>query len=291
MKNDKVLFRFRSQDMNFIYKHSVADPPEEIPRETHNDLYEIIINLTGDVMFFVEGLTYQIAKGDIMFINNREIHRVKVLSSSKYERILFHFNPSYISSLDPEGAKSLLEFMDDPNKKNGHRLDGVKAQNSNIPKILKRIESFIGSDLPERELMIRVLMVEFLLELKTLTTRIGGKQDSNVRQDKKIRDITEYINNNLEQKMTLDFIADKFFINKYHLCHLFKRETGFTVFEYISSKRIMKSKELILEGNTLFDSCFNAGFSDYANFYKVFKKYTGISPKQFLKNSPPVNFF
>lgn len=289
MLNDKKISAYRSPTKDFLYLHSVADPPEETPRETHHDLFEICIYIKGDVLFFVEGLTYEVAKDDILCINNRELHKLKVLSPTKYERIIFHFNPSYINSLDMTGGKSLLEFMENRNQYAGHKIEGSIVQKSTIPKLLKRIESYIDSDLAERDLMIRVLMIEFLQELKTLKSGSDPEKSNNVRQDKRVKEIAEYINDHLEDKISLDFLADNFFINKYHLCHLFKRETGFTIFEYISSKRIIRAKELILKGNSLLDSCYSAGFSDYANFYKAFKKITGISPKQFLKNTPPMD--
>lgn len=289
MLNDKILTKYTSQTDDFLYLHSVADPPEETPRETHHDLYEICIYIKGDVLFFIDGLTYKVAKGDILCINNRELHRLKVLSPAKYERILFHFNPSYINSLDVKGGQALLEFIENRNSNRGHKIEGVKSQNSDIPKILKRIESYINCDLTERDLMIRILVIEFLQELKNLQGGSDLETGNYVRQDKRVRDLAEYINIHLEEKITLDFLADSFNINKYHLCHLFKKETGFTIFEYISNKRIIRAKGLILEGNSLLDSCYSAGFSDYANFYKAFKKITGISPKAFLKNTSPAS--
>jgi AraC-like DNA-binding protein/mannose-6-phosphate isomerase-like protein (cupin superfamily) len=286
MKNDKTLFSYTSPNKNLSYSHSVADPPEETPKELHHDINEICIFLSGDVMMFIEGLSYPITPGDILCIPNRELHRLKVLSPTKYERIVIHFSESYISSVNKEGAQSLLDFLlvgDDPEK--SRRINKARLQSSQAQNLLDRIEYYISSSAGEKDLMIQVLMIEFLSELKRIQERTGRDMTSPIRQDKRISQVTEYINNHLEEKMTLDGFSERFYINKYHLCHLFKRETGFTVFEYICNKRIIKAKTFLLEGSALLDACYSSGFTDYANFYKAFKKIIGMSPKQFIKSA------
>jgi mannose-6-phosphate isomerase-like protein (cupin superfamily) len=111
MKNDKVLFSYTSPNKDFIYLHSVADPPEETPKEFHHDMNEICFYISGDVMLFVEGLSYPVSQGDILCIPNRELHRLKVLSHDRYERIVLHFSESYIGVMDEQGAKALLTFL------------------------------------------------------------------------------------------------------------------------------------------------------------------------------------
>src|SRR5699024_12592581 len=57
-------------------------------------------------------------------------------------------------------------------------------------------------------------------------------------------DLLDFINNNLDKKITLDLLEKQFFVNKYYLSHTFKRSTGFTVVEYITHKRIIWAMDL-----------------------------------------------
>ena len=50
--------------------------------------------------------------------------------------------------------------------------------------------------------------------------------------------------------------------------------------EYITKKRLVLAKELILEGISLYEAADRVGFSDYSNFYRSFKKTMGFSPKE-----------
>ncbi len=84
------------------------------------------------------------------------------------------------------------------------------------------------------------------------------------------------------KKITLDILQQRFYVNKYYLCHIFKMNTGFTVIEYITYKRVVRAMELLMSGVTAIDAAHAVGFGDYSAFYKAFKKITGFSPKQII---------
>jgi len=73
------------------------------------------------------------------------------------------------------------------------------------------------------------------------------------------------------------------FLSKHYLYHLFKEQTGFSLSEYVRNKRIIKAKELLIEGVSITQLPHMIGFSDYSTFYRTFKNITGVSPKDFLK--------
>ena len=89
-----------------------------------------------------------------------------------------------------------------------------------------------------------------------------------------------YINDHLAENLSLDMISKRFFMAKQYMCKVFKKNTGYTIYQYISYKRILLAQELHRSGQSLTQASMNAGFNDYANFYKTYIKYTGKSPKQ-----------
>lgn len=99
----------------------------------------------------------------------------------------------------------------------------------------------------------------------------------------KINAILAYINGSLHQRITLDDLEKAFYINKYHLCHIFKQNTGFAILEYISYKRILRAKELLAEGQSAAEAAVQVGYSDYSTFFRAFKNIVGISPNKYKK--------
>lgn len=61
--------------------------------------------------------------------------------------------------------------------------------------------------------------------------------------------------------------------------HKFKKETGYTLHNYIMQKRIFKAKKLIDEGCPITKASLLCGFTDYSNFLRAYKKIFNASPK------------
>jgi len=102
-----------------------------------------------------------------------------------------------------------------------------------------------------------------------------------VKRNQLIDSVIHYISKNLEENITMDSLSDEFFISKYHLSREFKKYTGITLYRFIVKKRLIRSKELILEDLPITSVFERSGFSDYSNFFRVFKSEYRITPKKF----------
>ena len=92
----------------------------------------------------------------------------------------------------------------------------------------------------------------------------------------------EYIDRNLSDAIRTATIAERLHISESYLCHEFRRCTGSTVSEYITSKRIAKAKELLSENDkTISDIATELGFSSFSYFCKIFKEKNGVTPGQY----------
>jgi len=90
-----------------------------------------------------------------------------------------------------------------------------------------------------------------------------------------------YINEHYNEDLTLDFLANKFFISKYHLSREFGRLVGTSVHRYMVQKRLVMAKQMMSEGMASTEVYQHCGFGDYSNFYRAFKAEYQISPKEF----------
>ncbi|WP_199316882.1 AraC family transcriptional regulator [Chroococcidiopsis sp [FACHB-1243]] len=99
----------------------------------------------------------------------------------------------------------------------------------------------------------------------------------------KIKQVIDYIHDNLEQNLTLVEIAAVIQISPYHFARLFKQSIGITPHQYVISKRIEKAKQLLEEHNSIVLVAEKVGFQSQSHFTKMFRKYTGITPQAYKK--------
>lgn len=112
----------------------------------------------------------------------------------------------------------------------------------------------------------------------------------NASYSPRVRKIIDYIHKNYQQDLSLETIADTFWIHKVYLAKIFKQETGKSVNEYIRCVRIERAKELLLKDHIKINEIVAAtGFNNPQSFYTLFKKYVGMKPgeyrEQMLKNT------
>lgn len=102
---------------------------------------------------------------------------------------------------------------------------------------------------------------------------------------KRISDQTkEYVAEHLGERLLNEEIARYLFLNADYLNRIFKKETGITLNEYISRKRVEKAKELLLTtALPVSEIAFETGFQSFSYFTKVFKKRTGKEPSKYRK--------
>jgi AraC family transcriptional regulator len=81
----------------------------------------------------------------------------------------------------------------------------------------------------------------------------------------------------------LDDLAIITGMSRYYFCHLFKRSTGMSPYQYVIKCRIDRAKELLLfrQDCSIADVAFQVGFASQSQFTKHFKKWVGTTPKKF----------
>ena len=102
-----------------------------------------------------------------------------------------------------------------------------------------------------------------------------------LKYDKQIEKILKYINNNLCTDLSIEFLSQKFYISKYYLMHKFKKETGYTLHNYVMQKRLLIAKDLIKSGEPITKTYIQCGFNDYSCFLRSFKNIFHKSPNDF----------
>lgn len=108
---------------------------------------------------------------------------------------------------------------------------------------------------------------------------------SNERQLEAVIKTRNYINNNLDKEINLILLSNIGFASKFHLLRLFKKYYGQTPKQYLTDKRIEKSKQNLRSGLTVADTCFSVGFECPSSFSTLFKNKVGLTPLEFQKRA------
>ena len=91
-----------------------------------------------------------------------------------------------------------------------------------------------------------------------------------------------YMKEHCSETITLSQTAERLNVNSSYLSRVFHGETGMTFIEYLNRIRVEKAKELLKDGKTLKETVGACGFQSYNYFLKIFKEYTGQTPKKYL---------
>jgi len=116
-------------------------------------------------------------------------------------------------------------------------------------------------------------------------TRIRDICYSNEGQINTVIKTRNFINKNFENELNLDLLSHIGFTSKFHLLRLFKKYYGQTPQQYLTDKRIEKSKDYLKQGMLITETCISVGFECPSSFSTLFKRKTGVTPLEFQKRA------
>lgn len=143
---------------------------------------------------------------------------------------------------------------------------------------------------------LRQIILDILNTMKPLNVRgkeISGSSGASASDKKWIYNtILPYIEENYKNNVSLEELAETFFINSQYLCRLFKSKTGMNFKQYITQLRIEEAKaKLTVPINSITDIALSTGFNDPNYFSRVFKDNVGMTPSEYRKSACPCSQF
>lgn len=135
--------------------------------------------------------------------------------------------------------------------------------------------------------MNEMRIYEKLTSLLTLLMKCSegcGRKNSRATQKQDLQKVKDYLDQNYDKKITLDALAEKFYINKYYLTRLFKEQFGISVNSYLIQVRIKHARQLLRFTDMSVEQIgLKCGIGDANYFSRVFKKQEGITPGEFRR--------
>lgn len=245
-----------------------------------HDFCKIVLFLSGNVTYFIEGTGYTLKPGDILLINQFAIHKTVIEGNVPYKRMIMWFRPEYLDKFQEPDCNLLQCFaLASRHKCNLLRLSFPLQQK------IQGLFGQLADTCEKRDFGDAVLCTSLLLQILVYLNRAAEQLPASVtyidrEYDEMIDRVIAHIDANLTEELTIEKLASRFYLSKYYLMRKFKYYTGYSIHRYVLYKRLLAAHQLLKRGAPVMNACLESGFHDYANFARAFKKMYGYSPKQ-----------
>ncbi len=251
-----------------------------------NSHYENTLSLTilisGNGVAYLEDTRREINSGDIIIFPLNQLHRLEFEESEEHDRLSLYFTSS-ITSLW-EWDIPLTKTFSLNSKTSGTvitKKEYEKTLANTVEKISSLTDKLTHAPNSLEEIKLHLLILELIVSLYEISENKFKKATFSTIAFED--EICKYIRDNLDKKLTYTHLENALFVSRYQLSKIFREKLGTTLTEYILQKRLITVSSLVREGKSLSEAATLTGFGNYSNFYKIFKKHYGISPREFYE--------
>ncbi len=243
----------------------------------YHTFHKIILFLSDGAGYGIEGKSYLLQAGDMVLVASGCIHRPEITVGAPYERMIVYISPEFLRRNSTDAcdleqcfarAKERFSFVVRPHGKNRE-----------LAQTLRALAKAANEDGFGQDLLLRSLFFQFLIGVSR------GMQEHELQYvhsrayDVKTVAILQYLTSHLTEPVSIDDLAAHFYISKYHMMRRFKEETGYTIHNYLNTKRLMLAREMIAGGMPIGDACLACGFADYSTFVRAYKRLFSEAPR------------
>jgi len=244
----------------------------------HDDRLEINFILEGNAIYEINGEKYSASKGDIVIFNCNILHEEHVsrayavrIYSCAIDNIQFEGIPR--NSLTDNRISPIISCIDD--------FDTIKSMFSILYDTISKNSNYAKE-------LNNIITNALLLYLKQKIAEQGSILEN--RYSPLVQRIKSHIDKLFLSDIDLAATASQLNMSPSYLTHVFKAGTGYSPMQYIIRRRIGEAQSyLLMTDFSVTEIASIVGFNNISNFYKVFQKYIGVSPKKYRKIYKPNN--
>lgn len=279
----KIIGEIRSPDGVLLFKmfESVAMARRSAFRIHHHVESELGLIESGDGIYKVGDASYPISAGAMFFFKSNQPHCITDISGEGMKLLNIYISPRFFSLIRPS-AEHYSTFAESFVSKTlkSHKLNEI-FDSSELSYILSLIYGI------KNEFLAQAEGYEIIAEnsLKELIVRIYRKMTGNGAEaphsaSEAVYSVAGYIDSHFAESFTLSDLADLANLEKTYFDTVFKRKIGISAWDYVLLRRIERAVGLLRSTDlTVLEIASLTGFNNSANFNKIFKKYTGTTPK------------
>jgi AraC-like DNA-binding protein len=249
-----------------------------------HDFTEFTYILSGKGKYFVEGVVYEVEAGDVIICNPGVKHQ-NIVVNPKEPTVEFFagFTDFRFKNMPPnsiilkDGSLILHTNTETKQEISRHCYEMIaENESSQVGKYFM---------LKAHLIQILLLMIRDITEVEDTSQK--GCNFESYNKSYAVKKIINYLNENYENKISLDQIAHNMYLSPVYISKIFKEETGESPINYLIKIRLEKAKDILLtsEGGSIKSIANRVGYDDVYHFSKLFKKYYGISPLYYKKTA------
>ncbi|MEA5011415.1 MAG: AraC family transcriptional regulator [Angelakisella sp.] len=263
------LFNFQANDIARI-----------IPNHWHKSA-EILYCRKGSLNVWINNKNYLLREGDFLFINSNIIHSTQ--SPTENDIMVLQFPLPFLQEATQQDYLEKYDILCNT------LLQSSNEQETAFSRVREILEEMLLSETQQEDafsLKIYSLVFELLYVL-IRHFKVEKKGDSKLKTQKyldRLGDITEYVKANYDEKITLDSVATEFNFSIPYFARFFKRYMGITFTEYVTSIRLDKAFDLLMNSDlSILDISLAVGFPNSKSYTASFKKTYGHTPYHYKK--------
>ena len=247
-------------------------------------LTEIIYVLGGKGHFQTHDSRTELQKGSLVLTHPSCLHTEFSSEASPLEYVTFSVKNLAFSLKNKGVGKQSLTTDATESQEDGAFFFDLLEYHARAEEILRNIEYEINKKPPYWE---KAFLTEFnrflLLILRAANLSTSPAQTAEPPREKQnvAAHVKEYLNRHYADDLTLDELAQIFYVNKFYLAHAFKKTFGVSVMQYLNALRCEKAKFLLsTTDHSVSEISTSVGFSSAPYFSYVYKREFGESPQQ-----------
>lgn len=267
MKNEIRLVRYDADcRVEAYWFRGILQP---FPNHFH-DYYVIGSIEKGRRCLLHGGREYALEAGDVVLFNPRENHACAPADESPFDYRCLNVAPEDMQNAAREitGGREAPRFAA-PVVYHSDLAETIRELHG---RIMRRENGF------RKEELFYLLLSQLLADDAVPAAPEAAERSGGVAQE-----ACAYFEEHFERTVTLDELGALFGYSKYHFLRAFTKEKGITPYAYLETVRIGKAKELLQSGVLPAEAAARAGFADQSHLSNAFKRYIGLTPKQYWR--------
>ena len=251
-----------------IEAYSFKGIMQKFPNHFH-DYYVIGFIESGERCLSCKNRKYTVEPGDLLLFNPRDNHTCEQIDGRTLDYRCINVHPETMSKAAFEiTGKDYLPYF-----------SPAVIFHSELASLLRELHMIIMEE--EKDFRKEEIFF-FLLEQLIKEFSEKGIEQSGPEENRETKIICNYLEKNYMKNITLDELSGLTGLSKYYLLRSFTKQKGISPYRYLETIRIDRAKKLLEQGVLPIEAALQTGFADQSHFSNFFKKFIGLTPKQYM---------
>ncbi len=242
--------------------------------------FEFVRVTSGSLLLTINEQTLQMKDGSVAFIPSGFLHSYTPEDSCIYDCIVL--DTGMLTDKSDVCRKWIRKIMN-------HEIEIQLYYEKDCSDICRTVWTLFDALMIKQEgyeLMVQGTLYQFfgIALSKSYYAKTSSHTPRSMKRIKQIKQALEFIESSYTQPLSLKELAASAQMSPKYFCQFFQDMIHRTPIDYLNYYRIEQACHLLSTGNqTITEVAYNTGFNDLSYFIKTFKKYKGITPKQYGK--------